>query len=207
MTTGPAGEAPGVVLVHGIWDVGQILRRMEDCLTAVGHEVFRPKLRPSTAKGGLPRLAGQLKEQVETRFGPERPLAFVGFSMGGLVTRYYLQRMDGLARTVRLVTMGTPHTGTWSAPFGFTDGAMQMWPHASFLRDLNADWDCLRPLRPVCIWTPWDLSCTPGWRCRLPFATNIRVNTVLHRWLAIDPSVLAPVLAALRETREKVSRP
>ena len=39
----------------------------------------------------------------------------VGHSLGGLIARYYVTRLGGDERVHTLVTLGTPHSGTYSA--------------------------------------------------------------------------------------------
>ena len=45
------------------------------------------------------------------RRGYER-IHVIGHSLGGLITRYYVQRLGGDSRVHTLVTLGTPHQGT-----------------------------------------------------------------------------------------------
>ncbi len=40
----------------------------------------------------------------------------IGHSLGGLIARYYVQRLGGDIRAHTLVTLGTPHGGTRIAP-------------------------------------------------------------------------------------------
>jgi pimeloyl-ACP methyl ester carboxylesterase len=61
--------------------------------------------------------------------------------MGGLVGLYYLKRLGGRHRVRRLVLLGTPARGTWSALFGlFTAplglASLQLLPGSPFLREL-----------------------------------------------------------------------
>jgi triacylglycerol esterase/lipase EstA (alpha/beta hydrolase family) len=56
----------------------------------------------------------------------------VAHSMGGLVARAWLRsrathkRSDGTDEAARLITIGTPHRGTWLAAFARTPNARQM---------------------------------------------------------------------------------
>jgi pimeloyl-ACP methyl ester carboxylesterase len=60
--------------------------------------------------------AALLKRAIERRWGdsladPTRPLTIVGHSMGGIVSRHYIEQLGG-SRVIRnLVTVGTPHEG------------------------------------------------------------------------------------------------
>ena len=53
-------------------------------------------------------------EQLVAETGYER-MHVVGHSLGGLIARYYVTRLGGDERVHTLVTLGTPHSGTYSA--------------------------------------------------------------------------------------------
>src|SRR5688572_19753710 len=100
-----------VILVHGIHSDAGCMRRLEKHLRAQGRLVFSPSLRPCTGSARLEVLASQLAEFADHHV-PGRKFDLVGFSMGGLVSRYYVQRLGGLKRVEHFVTMATPHQGT-----------------------------------------------------------------------------------------------
>lgn len=61
--------------------------------------------------------AALLKRAIEERWGPTldnpaRPLTIVAHSMGGLISRYYIERLGGASAVRNLVTVGTPHAGS-----------------------------------------------------------------------------------------------
>jgi pimeloyl-ACP methyl ester carboxylesterase len=65
----------------------------------------------------------------------------VGHSMGGLVGLDYLKRLGGRHRVRRLVMLGTPAQGTWSALLGLVTAplglaSLQLLPGSPFLREL-----------------------------------------------------------------------
>lgn len=49
------------------------------------------------------------------RIAEGRRLDLVGHSLGGLLSRWYVQEMDGARHVDRIVTLATPHAGTASA--------------------------------------------------------------------------------------------
>jgi pimeloyl-ACP methyl ester carboxylesterase len=62
--------------------------------------------------------------------------------MGGLVGLYYVKRMGGRRRVRRLVMLGTPICGTWSALLGvglspLGRAGLQLLPDSAFLRELE----------------------------------------------------------------------
>lgn len=136
-----------VVLIHGIFDTERVFRRMRSALHGQGFAVHPVNLTPNNGKAGLDRLAEQLAASVEAKFGLRQPIDIVGFSMGGLVARDFLQRLGGNKRVERLITIATPHNGTWTAFLLGNAGARQMRPGSPFLKDLNCDVEMLKRVR------------------------------------------------------------
>src|SRR5687768_8460910 len=99
----PAARNP-VVLVHGIYSSGRDFTRLARHLRAEGHEVFMIDLSPNDGHAGLDELARQLADFTDAKL-PGRRFDLVGFSMGGLVSRYYMQRLGGAARVEHFVTL------------------------------------------------------------------------------------------------------
>ena len=80
-----------------------------------------------------------MADYIARHFDPEQPLDLVGFSMGGIVSRYYIQRLGGIERVQRYVNISAPNNGTWTAYLLSRLGCVQMRPESEFLRDLNRD--------------------------------------------------------------------
>ncbi len=186
-----------VVLVHGIFDTAGSLRKMERHLEPFGFRALRPALRPNSARTGLDTLAMQLRDFIDAHVPGDEPFDLVGFSMGGLIGRYYLQRLDGLRRVRRFVSISTPHHGSRIAYLLPNRGCRQMRPGSDFLADLNRDVDRLAEVRVVSIWTPFDLSIVPARSSRLSVGTEHVVPVKLHRWMLRDRLVLDIVARAL----------
>lgn len=69
--------------------------------------------RHSAAK--LKATADEWLEARRSRYGRDVRLILVAHSMGGLVARYFLERLDGWKDTRWLITLGTPHRGSVKA--------------------------------------------------------------------------------------------
>ena len=67
-----------------------------------------------------------------------QPPMLVCHSMGGLAARAWLRDADP-ARVHRIVTIGTPHRGTWLARFGRTVNGRQMRMGGEWLRKLEGE--------------------------------------------------------------------
>ncbi len=171
------------VLVHGYKDEASVFNPLASYLTDLGLEPHAVTLAPSDCSVPLESLAQQLAEFVDRNFLSYQKLDFVGFSLGGIVARYYIQRLGGLARTNRLLTVAAPHFGTMMAYASALPGAMQLRPNSKFLSDLNADAESLASIPFVSLWSPFDLMILPPFNSRIPAARNIAVWTLRHQAL------------------------
>jgi triacylglycerol lipase len=140
---------------------------MSKCLSARGFRPLAVDLSPSNGAVGLEDLAAQLNTFVERELAPDEPFDLVGFSMGGLVSRYYVQCLGGAERVGRLITISSPHQGTYWAWIASNAGSRQMRPGSAFLRELNRDITALERVRHASIWTPLDLMILPAKSSRL----------------------------------------
>lgn len=187
-----------VLLVHGIWDKREIFCNLCDYLEEQGWTVHSLNLTPNSGAAPLEALAEQVADCVEQTFRPDQPFDLVGFSMGGLVTRYYIQRLGGVERVQRYVTISAPHHGTMTAYSLPLKGVMQMRPQSGFLQDLNRDAvEILAKLQFTSFWTPYDLIIVPPSSSRMPVGKEVKLNVAVHRWMVSDPVCLKAIAQAL----------
>ena len=186
-----------VVLVHGIWNTAGIFSVLQRYLERAGWKVYAPSLTPNNGDAPLSVLAEQVARFVEDWLGPEQPFDLVGFSMGGLVSRYYLQRLGGLARVERFVSVSTPHQGTALALFSRRLGASQMRPGSPFLRSLNQDIHRLDTIRFFSFWTPFDLLILPPWSSDMGLGQVERLPVGAHNRMIRDEVGLLAIAQAL----------
>ncbi|HWL52152.1 MAG TPA: hypothetical protein VNQ90_06945 [Chthoniobacteraceae bacterium] len=191
-----------VVLVHGIKDDGRKMRRLAAYLEGLGRATHCCDLLPNRGEVGLERLAEQLAAYIEKEVLAGQPAArqvdLVAFSMGGLVSRYYLQRLGGLKRTRRFITLATPHGGTWLAYLTNRPGCLQMRPSSPFLRDLDRDAETLREVGFTSIWSPLDLVILPATNSVVPHARCEKVWCLAHPLLVSDAASFRKVAQALK---------
>jgi triacylglycerol lipase len=147
-----------------------------------GYRALAVDLKPSDGSVGLEKLAEQLREFVEVQLAGES-FDLVGFSMGGLVSRYYVQRLGGVERVGRLITISSPHRGTYWAYTAGNPGSLQMRPGSQFLVDLDRDMQSLERVKVVSIWTPLDLMIVPAGSSRLGVGVKFPVAIGLHAWM------------------------
>lgn len=150
-----------VVLVHGIFDTGKSMLPVAGALEAAGHECFCPDLIPNDGAMGLDHLARQLARLVDDVIDGEDRFVLIGFSMGALVSRIYLQEHEGSRRVIGFYSISGPHRGSWTAWFGNGKGAEELKPGSALLKRLNDESERLLEIPIVCYWTPFDLMVFP----------------------------------------------
>lgn len=190
-----------VVLVPGYQDNRKKMVPLAAYLSARGFDPLPLSPQPSNGSVGIDELANKLAEQIDAALGPDQPFNLFGFSMGGLIGRYYLQRLGGVRRVTRFVTLATPHLGSWSAKWIRSQQApaiVQMRPGSAFLQELNDDLATLDQVSFTAMWTPFDLSVTPYHHAYLPDRPTQRVLSPFHGLLVYDLSVQRTVERMLR---------
>jgi triacylglycerol lipase len=189
-----AEPRPPILIAHGIWDSEDRIATLTDGLRERGFAHVRAfTVRPRDGRGPLASLARQIQhetEQLRAQHGAPR-IDLVGFSMGALTSRYYIQRLDGKRTVRRFISISGPHRGTLTAyglPF---DGARDMRPGSALIRDLETDPDPWGDVEAHCIYTPLDLTIMPASSSELRGArTTHRIPVGVHRWMIRDPRVL-----------------
>jgi len=188
-----------VLLVHGINDTGAVFNKMAFSLRQQGLSVHTVDLIPNNGSEVLEKLAQQVANYVNDTFATAQPLDIVGFSMGGIVSRYYIQRLGGINKVQRFITISSPHKGTIIAYGTWLAGAVQMRPNSDFINDLNADFKMLKQLNFTSIWTPYDLMILPATSSRLGIGKEVTIPVILHPLMLTDTRTLTIVADALRE--------
>jgi len=190
----------GVVFVHGffcnrgLWTPW--LRRVQ----ADGRAFVAVNLEP--VFGSIDDYAPQIDEAVRrVTEATGLPPLLVCHSMGGLAARAWLKRMRAEARVLHVVTIGTPHRGTWLARFGHGHNGRQM----RLQSDWQAQLDHGMPEGRHALFTCWYSNCDnivfPASTATLPGADNRLVRGAAHVQMAFLPQVIDATLAMLeRET-------
>ncbi|UUO17976.1 esterase/lipase family protein [Dolichospermum heterosporum] len=189
-----------VLLVHGINDTGAVFNKMAFSLRQQGLSVHTVDLIPNNGSEVLEKLAQQVANYVNDTFATAQPLDIVGFSMGGIVSRYYIQRLGGINRVQRFITISSPHHGTIVAYGTWLAGALQMRPHSDFLNDLNSDVEMLKQLDFTSIWTPYDLMIIPTESSQLGIGKEITLPVLLHPLMLTDSRTLSIVVKILTKS-------
>lgn len=188
------------ILVHGIYDTNRKFRVMQTVLEGHNFQCIVPSLTPNNGSQGLDFLAQQLKEIIDTeRDGDTTKFCLVGFSMGGLVSRYYLQELEGYRKISQFFSIATPHHGSLMAYFGINKGVKQMRCGSEFLKRLEQTSDCLREMPCYSYWTPFDLMILPATSSVWNNAENIKVNCLCHPLMVRNLNIIADIIEKVKE--------
>ncbi len=188
-----------VLLIHGIDDTTRLFGRMLRLLEENGWEAHSFDLIPNDGTAGIEKLAEQLAGFVLKQWPAGQPFDMLGFSVGGLGARYYVQRLDRTHRVKRLVTISSPHAGTWVAWLRQNEGVRQMRPCNPLLRSLNDHVEWLQRVKVTSFWTAFDLMILPATSSVLAGARSVRWGVAAHPLMMRDKNVLAAVMRALEE--------
>lgn len=109
-------------------------------------------------------------EEMLQRYGTDK-IELVVHSFGGLISRYYIQEMGGQTQVRNLVTIATPHHGTYTAYLGPGESAVQLRPGSDFIEKLNANGYIYPPVRYTAIWSNTDEIVIPPRHAIMPGAT------------------------------------
>jgi triacylglycerol lipase len=189
-------EAAGtpILLLHGMVDNRSIFTVLRRGLVRRGFgQVVPVNYSPLTmdVRVAARRLAERVEAVVaETGY---RRVHVVGHSLGGLVARYYVQRLGGDARVHTLVTLGTPHSGTVPAYFLPLRLGKQLRPGSDLMTELAGPAPGCRT-RFLAYWSDLDQMMVPKTAAMVQHpdltARNVRVRGVGHLSFAIDRRVV-----------------
>lgn len=196
-------EAAGtpIILVHGVVDNHMIFTLLRRALMRRGFG-RTISLNYSPLTDDIRRVAkrlGRLIESVCRETGYER-VHVIGHSMGGLISRYYVQRLGGDARVHTLVTLGTPHQGSAPAKLVPHNVARQLRPDSPIVAELSEPAPGCRT-RMVAVWSDLDQMIIPKRSARIEHddlnARNVFVRGVGHMSLPVDGRVVHEISTTL----------
>jgi pimeloyl-ACP methyl ester carboxylesterase len=201
----PIGDAEAaatpILLVHGLVDnrsVFAVLRRALrrrgfGRVRTVNYSPFTSDIRAAA------RVLGRHVEALCAQTGYER-VHVVAHSLGGLIARYYVQRLGGDARVHTLVTLGSPHGGTRAAHLLPLRIVRQLRPSSDVVAELaRPAYEC--QTRFVAIWTNVDQLIYPKSSARIDHP-DLAVRNVLlpgagHFSLPMDRRVVREIVQTL----------
>ncbi len=196
-----AKDTPPLVLVHGLWDTPALFNSLR---RAIGdqREVFIPHLPHGLGVVPLEVLAADLGQGIEERFGSDQLLDVMGFSMGGVISRSWIQLLGGNQRVRRFTSVASPQQGTWAAqpwPGRLLASVGDMKVGSDLLRRLNSDPDALAGIDCCSLYCMADVMVVPGWSAVLPVGRRevLRPLNLQHNELMANPASVAQVAKEL----------
>jgi triacylglycerol lipase len=175
-----------VVMVHGFANTGRLFGPLCRTLEARGHACHAPTLHPRDGGLGIADLSEKLASFIQATVAPGAPLALVGFSMGALVARHYLQALGGARIAAAFFSIAGPYRGSFNAYLYPGLGTRQMRPGSPFLRLLGDGSGALAGVAVFTYRTPLDLMVVPSTGSRIPSARDLALWCPLHTLLPRD---------------------
>ena len=192
----------GVVFIHGfVCNRGFWTPWMKE-LRARGHCFAAVNLEPvfGSIDDYVP-IVERAVEEVTRATG--MPPVLVCHSMGGLVARAWLCTRRAHARVHHVVTIGSPHHGTWLAQFSHLKNGRQMQRRGDWLRCLREQEMAGGNTGFTCWYTNCDNIVFPASTATLPGADNRLVRGVAHVELAFHPQVMRDSLDLIARSGPK----
>ncbi len=194
--------APGqraVVLVHGFFCNRGIWNRWVPALRAAGVPHIAVMLEPPFV--GIDSNVATVDAAIEhaTQATGQPPLV-VCHSMGGLAVRAWWRAHAAAAasRVQGVITIGSPHQGTFTAKLASGDNARQMRQGSLWLRQLADEEDDGRRRHFTCFYSHCDNIAMPASTGALPGADNRHIEGTPHVALAHATEVWAEIMRRVK---------
>ncbi len=135
--------SPPVLLIHGFLGTRGSMYLLERRLQQDGFVVVSFNIGALNTRD-IRRSAFLIHRKIERLLAqtPWQKIDIIGHSMGGLIGLYYAKKLGGHNRVRKLVMMGTPLNGTWTALAGvatlglWSSSCWQLLPRSRFLDEL-----------------------------------------------------------------------
>jgi pimeloyl-ACP methyl ester carboxylesterase len=203
-SAGAATDALPVLIIHGFLGTRGSMYMLERRLADDGFVVVSFNLGALNTRD-IRRSAFLIHRKIERILAqtPTQKIDILGHSMGGLIGLYYAKKLGGHTRVRKLVMMGTPVHGTWTALAGvltlglWSTSSWQLLPRSRFLDELAQG-----PMPPgvelhtIAAARDWVV---PLATTRLPGASSATVP-LGHSSLVVSEEVYKRIIQALRST-------
>jgi pimeloyl-ACP methyl ester carboxylesterase len=135
--------SPPVLIIHGFLGTRGSMYLLERRLVEDGFVCVSFNLGTLNVRD-IRRSAFLIHRKIERILAqtPSQKIDIIGHSMGGLIGLYYVKKLGGHARVRKLIMMGTPVRGTWTALAGvmtlglWSTSSWQLLPRSRFLDEL-----------------------------------------------------------------------
>jgi triacylglycerol lipase len=188
----------GVVLVHGFMCNRGFWNPWMSRLRAAGVPFVAVNMEP--VLGSIGRYAETVEGAVQqVRRVTGLPPVIVAHSMGGLAVRAWLCGVDADERVHSVITIGTPHRGTWLAGMGFAHNAREMRLGCDWVEQLGHREAQARRRLFTCFYSHCDNIACPATTGTLAGADNRHVEGKAHVQLAFEDRVFDALWARVAQ--------
>ena len=103
------GKRKPIILIHGLWNTSSVFSSITSKLDEKGIEYFAPTLNNEYGMTAIVELSKLLNKLILEKYGFTEEIDILGFSMGGIIGRYWIKKFNGYKRTRRFITIGSPN--------------------------------------------------------------------------------------------------
>lgn len=196
----PPFPIPPLVLVHGLLDTPAVFKGLKRELAGRRQPLLIPALPLRFGRTPVAEAAELLGGHIEAAFGTREPIDLLGFSIGGVISRAWIQLLGGHRRTRRFISVGSPQQGTLTAlpwPARVFGGIADLRWGSALLERLNGNLEALRCIDCHSFYSALDLAVLPGWRAVLPVGGRSVLPVLTHPQLLRDPAAIRPLAREL----------
>ncbi len=199
---------PPVILVHGLFAPRASMLPFQWALLHAGLDAHTVKL-PFLNMAAIEHSAELLARQVDGILAGSchEHCDIVGLSLGGFIGLHYLLELGGADRVRRMIALGTPVRGTWTALAAVVllgshcPAARQCVPGSAFLTELDKR-GLPEDVEIIAVYGSFD-PVAPRSRCIIPGIRNIEIETLpqplAHQSLIASPAAMKTLIGLLRE--------
>ncbi len=194
------GFAP-VVFVHGLGGTRGAWWPLRTYLAIVGHRrMYAFGYGKGSFMDHVERLTAFIEEVLQATGAPA--VDVVTHSLGGLISRYAIQKLLFGQKVRTLVTMACMHHGTYAAFYANTEITKLLRPDSELIAALNHDKPECYPKRFVSIGSDRDIYVVPAESMQHPYAENLFVPGISHAQYLVSPRIFR-LVAQLLEPLER----
>jgi triacylglycerol lipase len=189
-----------LVLVHGLLDTPAVFNNLKHELAGRRQPLLIPDLPLRLGRTSLEVAAELLGGHIEAAFGRDETIDVLGFSIGGVIARCWIQLLGGHQRTRRFLSVGSPQQGTLTAlpwPSRIFTGIADLRWGSALLQRLNGDHERLRRIECHSFYSALDLAVLPGWSAVLPVGARTMLPVLTHPQLLRDRAAVQPLAREL----------
>jgi len=196
----PDGFAP-IVFVHGLGGNRGNFLLMAWYLRLHGRKrSYRIHFKGGQSLHEMANTLARFVRSVKKATG-EKQVEIVAHSLGGIVARLAITE-HRIARSVKtLITLGTPHHGTYPARYASTNATLDMRPDSELIKALNEK-TMPSSVRVVTFFSRNDLFVLPWNSAVVEGAEQVDMTPFTHYSYLIDPGSWAAVAASLKQPFE-----